>query len=376
MKRISKIILILACTFLMAGAYNFVEINMVKADTKVIDNGLYRIKNVYSGLYLDIQDGSNADGSLCIQAQGAENTSQIFRISKENTLRYIISVEKNLKVLQIGELTEENITPVQQWDYLKKNNQEWTVRQLSDNTIVFLNYLTEEAISVADGDLNDGGLVVALPYTGTSNQKWTLEPTERGSGIINGSTENNNKVDTNKVSKSGFQIAFLLETFNNATIIEIAIVGMFVSIILFIVFGYLLYAFRVKPRFYIKGKLYYKPVNIDDEKFVNYMDLKRKHKKKFIISFDQSLKKADFFLGSGAYDYQIVIENITEMTLPHFLEGYRSFNIDKNPVKLRVSATEPGILSFGEFVYSKHFIVDGSKFESGDILFRYVEDEK
>jgi hypothetical protein len=106
------------------------------------------------------------------------------------------------------------------------------------------------------------------------------------------------------------------------------------------------------------------------------MDFKRKHKKKIIISFDQAIKKADFFLGSGAYDYQIVIENITEMNLPSFLEGYRSFNSEKNPIKLRASATEPGILSFGEFVYSKHFLVDGSKFESGDILFRYVEDEK
>lgn len=372
MKLISKIILILACTFLLASSYNF-----VKANTKVIDDGLYRIKNAYSGLYLDIQDGSNANGSISIQAQRAENTSQIFRISKEITLRYVISVEKNLKVLEIGELTDENVvTPIQQSDYLKKANQEWTIRQLSDDTIVFLNYLTEEAISVIDGDLNDGGIVVALPYTGTSNQKWALEPTEKGSIVINGSTENNNKFGSNKDFRSGIQLAFLADFLNNITIIEITIMGILIISILFILFGYLLYTFRVKPRFYIKGRLYFKPVNKEDEKFINYMDFKRKHKKKIIISFDQAIKKADFFLGSGVYDYQIVIENITEMNLPNFLEGYRSFNLDINPIKLRASATEPGILSFGEFVYSKHFIVDGSKFESGDILFRYVEDEK
>jgi hypothetical protein len=360
----------------MVGSYFVVENNTVKAETKVIDNGLYRIKNAYSGLYLDIQDGSNANGSLCIQAQRAENTSQIFRISKENTLRYVLSVEKNLKILELGELNDESITPIQQSDYLQKANQEWTIRQLSDGTIVFLNYLSEEAISVNDGDLNDGGLVIALAYVGTNNQKWNLEPIEKGSNVVTGSIDNNEKTDNISGAKSGFQLAFLLETLKNATILEITIVGIFVFVILFIVLGYLLFALRVKPRFYIKGRLYYKPVSREDEKFVNYMDFKRKHKKKIIISFDQAIKKADFFLGSGAYDYQIVIENITEMNLPSFLEGYRSFNSEKNPIKLRASATEPGILSFGEFVYSKHFLVDGSKFESGDILFRYVEDEK
>lgn len=377
MKHTFKIIIMIAFSLIMVGSYFYVENNTVKAETKVIDNGLYRIKNAYSGLYLDIQDGSNADGSLCIQAQRAENTSQIFRISKENTLRYVISVEKNLKVLEILELTDKNITtPIQQSDYLQKANQEWIIRQLSDGTIVFLNYLSEEAISITEGDLNNGGFVVALPYVGTNNQKWTLEPTEKASNVVTGPIENNEKIDNNKDTKTGLQFAFITESFNNATIIEIAIVGIVVLIILFIVLGYLLYAFRVKPKFYIKGRLYYKPVSREDEKFVNYMDFKRKHKKKIIISFDQAIKKADFFLGSGAYDYQIVIENITEMNLPNFLEGYRSFNLDKNPIKLRASATEPGILSFGEFVYSKHFIVDGSKFESGDILFRYVEDEK
>ncbi len=372
MNKISKILILLTLGLMMVGSYIFADDYTVKAETKDIEDGLYRIKNAYSGLYLDIQDGSNADGSLCIQAQGTDNSSQIFRVNKEINLRYIISVEKNLKVLEIGELNDENITPVQQWDYLQKETQEWTIRQLSDGTIVFLNYLSDKALSVNDGDLNDGGPVIALKYVGTNNQKWTLESTERGSNVIKGNT--GDKI--NKDDVKGFQISSLVNKFNNATIMEIAIVASTGFIVLFIVFGYILYAIRVKPRFLIKGRLYYKPISKEDEKFVNFMDFKRKHKKKIIISFEQSTKKADFYLGSGAYDYQIVIENITEMSLPHFLEGYRSFNVDRNPIKLRASATEPGILSFGEFVYSKHFIVDGSKFESGDILFRYVENEK
>jgi hypothetical protein len=369
MKTISKIILTLAFTLLMVGSYIFVEFNPIMAETKVIDNGLYRIKNAYSGLYLDIQDGSNADGSFCVQSQRTENTSQIFRVSKENTLRYIISVEKNLKVLEIGEKTQEDIVPIQQNNYQKETRQEWTIRQLSDGTIVFLNYLSNDAISVTDGDLNDGGLVVGIPYTGTNNQKWTLEPIEKSSGTVTG-----NKVDNDNIK--GFQISSIGTALGNASVLEIVVIGIIIFVLVFVLTGYILYALRVKPRFYIKGRLYYKSVSRSDEKFVNYMDFKRKHKKKITISFDQGAKKADFFLGSGTYDYQIIVENITEMTLPRFLEGYRSFDNDRNPIKLRVSATEPGILSFGEFVYSKHFIVDGSKFESGDILFRYVENDK
>jgi hypothetical protein len=369
MKIISKIILMLALTLLMVGSYIFVEFNPVMAETKVIDNGLYRIKNAYSGLYLDIQDGSNADGSFCIQAQRADNTSQIFRLSKENTLRYVISIEKNLKVLEIGEKTQEDSIPVQQNNYRKETNQEWTIRQLSDGTIVFLNYLSKDAISVTDGDLNDGGLVVGLPYNGTNNQKWTLEPIEKSAGALTGNKEN---VATN----NDFPLSSIAIAISNASILELVVIAIIIFIFVFVLTGYILYGLRVKPRLYIKGRLYYKPISKSDEKFVNYMDFKRKHKKKITISFDQGVKKADFFLGSETYDYQIIVENITEMTLPRFLEGYRSFDNDKNPIKLRVSATEPGILTFGEFVYSKHFIVDGSKFESGDILFRYVENEK
>lgn len=351
----------------MVGTYIFVENNPIVAETKVIDNGLYRIKSAYSGLYIDVQDGSNADGSFCIQAQRAENTSQIFRLSKENTLRYVISVEKNLKVIEIGEKSEEEIMPVQQNTYQKKATQEWIIRQLSDGTIVFLNYSTNDAISVNDGDLNNGSFIIGMPYTGTTNQKWTLEPVEKVSGAVTSSKLDNSK----ELELSSIGIAL-----SDLSVLEIIVIGIIIFVLVFILTGYILYAFRVKPRFYIKGRLYYKPVGKTDEKFVNYMDLKRKHKKKITISFDQAVKKADFFVGNGSYDYQIEIENVTEMNLPRFLEGYSSFDNDKNSIKLRVAATEPGILSFGEFVYSKHFIVDGSKFESGDILFRYVENEK
>lgn len=367
MKIISKIILTLAFSLLMVGTYIFVEYNPIIAENKVIDNGLYRIKNAYSGLYIDVQDGSNADGSFCIQAQRADNSSQVFRISKENTLRYIISVEKNLKVIEIGENTVDDPLPVQQNTYQKKAVQEWVIRQLSDGTIVFLNYATDDAISVNDGDLNNGSIVIGMPYTGTTNQKWTLEPIEKESASVIGTNADNNQ---------GFELSSIGIALSNSSVLEVVIMGIIIFILVFIIFGYILYLLRVKPRFYIKGRLYYKPVSKSDEKFINYMDFNRKHKKKITISFDQGVKKADFYVGTGSYDYQIVIENVTEMNLPRFLEGYRSFDNDKNLIKLRVTATEPGILSFGEFVYSKHFIVDGSKFESGDIMFRYVENEK
>lgn len=366
MKIISKIILTLTISLLMVGIYVFVEYNPILADTKVIDNGLYRIKNAYSGLYIDVQDGSNADGTYCIQAQRAENTSQVLRISKEVSLRYTISVEKNLKVIEIDENTEDDFTKVQQNTYQQKAVQEWIIRKLSDETIVILNYSNNDAISVKDGDLNNGSQLIGVPYTGTSNQKWILESVEKDNGALSGAMVD----DIN-----GFELSSLVVTLSNLSVLELIVILIIIFVILFVIIGYMLYAIRVKPRFYIKGRLYYRPNSKTDEKFINYMDFKRKHKKKISISFDQGANKADFYIGNGSYEYQIVIENITEMNLPRFLEGYRSFDNEKNPIKLRVSATEPGILTFGEFVYSKHFLVDGSKFESGDILFRYVEDE-
>ena len=353
----------------MVGGYLFVNNNTVNAETKVLDNGLFRIKNAYSGLYLDIKDGSNANGAIAIQAQGADNSSQIFRISKQSTLMYIISIEKNKKVLEIEDGNKTAGALIQQWDFTNKTHQEWNIRQLADNTVVIINYSTNTAISIDDGDLRSGSIVKSMPYTGTKNQKWILEPENREEEVAPVKKE-----ETTNNSSNGAGI--ITRYFTNASTVEIAVIGVVVFIVLFYIIGYLLYGFRIKPRFIIKGRLYYKPASREDEKFVNYMDFKRKNRKKIIISFNQSYKKADFYIGDGSNDYQIIIEKITEMNLPHFLEGYRSFNIENNPMKIRVTATEPGILNFGEFVYSKHYIVDGSKFESGDILFRYVEDEK
>ncbi len=361
MKYFSKLILLLAFSLMIVSVTFFANNNTVKAEFNNIDNGLYRIKNVYSGLYLDIQYGSNANGALCIQQQGADNSSQMFKISKDVSLRYILSVEKNNKVIEVKDGSKEPGASVQQWDYLSKFNQLWDIRILSDKSVVFINYLTDSAISIKEGELNAGSFVIAQPYTGTANQKWELEPAEI---VVNKSPIKNTNQDLSNA------------IFGEMTTLQLIVGAFLLFIFLFFAIGQLLYGFRIKPRFFIKGKLYYKPTSREEDKFINYMDFKRKRRKRIIISFDQKFKKADFYIGDGSYDYQLIIEKVSEMNLPQFLEGYRSFNKNSNPIKLRVAATEPGILNFGEFVYSKHFIVDGSKFDSGDILFRYVENAK
>ncbi|MDD2371731.1 MAG: RICIN domain-containing protein [Firmicutes bacterium] len=365
MKLFSKLSLLLIFLLFIGCMYIFTGNNNVKAEFNNIDNGLYKIRNVYSGLYLDIQDGSNANGALCVQALGADNSNQVFKISKDVSLRYVLSMEKNLKIIEIKDDSKEPGAFLQQWDFSSKFNQLWDIRILSDGTVVFINYLTNAAITTVEGDLNAGSLVTAEPYAGTANQKWTLEPVEK--------TFINNKVQNSITPES---TSIINGFFGNLTILQLIIGGFTILLFMFFAIGQILYGFRIKSRLIIKGKLYYKPTSREDEKFINYLDLKRKHKRRLMISFDQNYKKADFYIGDSSYTFQLIIEKVSEMNLPHFLEGYRSFNKDRNPIKLRVSATEPGILNFGEFVYSKHFIVDGSKFDSGDILFRYVENEK
>jgi len=367
-KNYMKKIFFIALSLVLFVSCFFSENNLVKAETNIIDNGAYRIKNVNSSLYLDIENGSNANGALTVQALGTENSSQIFKISKDTSLRYLITIEKNSKVIEVKGNTADEMYVIQQNDFFGKFNQAWDIRILSDDSVVFINYLTNGAIGIDNGDLNPGSYVKAQKYTGANNQKWRLEPVGKnssntGNGFIN--NEENTGIFNNANS-----------IFSNLSLIQIIVGSIFIVLVLVLVIGQLLYGFRIKPRFLIKGKLYYKPLAREEEKFINYLDFKRKRNQKIIISFDHKFKKADFYVGDGSLEYQLIIEKISEMNLPHFLEGYRSFNKDRNPIKLRVSATEPGILNFGEFVYSKHFIVDGSKFDSGAIIFRYVENGK
>ncbi len=369
MKYIFKLTLFLVFSLTIFSIYIFSDNQIVKAEDRITISGLYRIENVYSKLYLDIEDGSNAVGALAIQAQGSDNSSQIFKISKDTSLRYIISIEKNLKVIEIKVNPDDELSIIQQGEFSGDFNQVWDIRVLSDDSVVFINYLTNEVIGIDEGELNSGSFVKAQEYVGTDNQKWILEPV--GEIITNNpGTENISKTESIGILQN------INSTLSDLSLIQIIIGVIFIFVFLFFALGQLLYGFRIKPRLIVKGKLFYKPLTREDEKFINYLDFKRKRHQRIVISFDQQYKKADFYIGGGLQDFQLIFEKVSEMNLPHFLEGYRSFNKDKNPIKIRVTATEPGILNFGEFVYSKHFIVDGSKFNSGGILFRYVENEK
>lgn len=367
MRRTTNIFRIVTIMMIFFSAI-FMNTDIVKAESKVLDNGLYRIKNAYSSLYLDIKDGSNADGATTVQALGAENSSQVFKITKETTLMYLLSINKNNKVIEVKDSSNSPEAIVQQIDYTNQINQQWNIRFLSDNTVAIINYKTNGALTSIEGDLSSGGAVTASPYKGTKNQKWILEPLDKKTAPVE-------KVKETKKSTFRFNISWPEGVLADLTMPQIVFIIAVTLVVLFVLTGYILYAFKVKPDLLIKGKLYYKPSHRDDEKISNFLDLKKKHRSHIVISFNQAYKKADFYITSeGSYDYLLIIEKINEKKLPRFLEGYRFQSIKNNPTRMRILATEPGILYFGEFVYNKHFIVNGSKFESGEISFRYVEE--
>ena len=88
-------------------------------------NGSYRIKNMNSGLYLDIESESTVDGAKAIQSSYAERDSQIWLL-EETEEGYCHIVNKNSgKYLEVFSNSTEDGASVGQWGITDYGCQEW-----------------------------------------------------------------------------------------------------------------------------------------------------------------------------------------------------------------------------------------------------------
>lgn len=140
--------------------------------------GYYYIRNKNSGLYLDVANGSSADGTNIQQWSYNGLDAQKFRIVYYGSGYYYIltgaSAYKSCVDVTDGSSTDG--TNIIQWTYWGGNPQLYKIQQNSDGTIAFLTRASNgtSALDVTDGSTASGGNVCQWNYWGGNMQKWEL----------------------------------------------------------------------------------------------------------------------------------------------------------------------------------------------------------
>lgn len=146
------------------------------------------------------------------------------------------------------------------------------------------------------------------------------------------------------------------------------------GLLLFLVLGILLYNAMVGPLFHITGILHYKKAGRNGD-FLSHLELGALKMNKIVIGFGKHQGDAQYLIEGTPYEYQMIFEKVAERTSNRVMEGYKALLKRNEPPRLRVRTTEPGIMNFDGAIGTRRFLMDGSQFESGDILFKYEEND-
>lgn len=147
------------------------------------NNGIYMIKNVNSGQYLEVQGGTAANGTNVQQwgANGASAHNTWKLVDDGNGFWYLISQLGDGKTyyLDINGGDVANGTNVQIWEKSGSRGQQFTMTKNADGSyVIHTNTYTGgvKCVEVADASTASGANVQQMKVNGSSCQSWIFEP--------------------------------------------------------------------------------------------------------------------------------------------------------------------------------------------------------
>ncbi|GAB4004929.1 hypothetical protein GCM10029992_51320 [Glycomyces albus] len=141
----------------------------------------YVIESRSSGLVLDVDQGSTANGAGLVQWSDTGATNQQFRFLDAGGGYYRIQARHSGKVVDVAESSTANGAEIVQWDDHGGTNQQWQVDE-SGGYATFINRASGKALDVWEWSSEAGTRISQYDPTGGENQQWTLNPTNNDSG--------------------------------------------------------------------------------------------------------------------------------------------------------------------------------------------------
>lgn len=143
-------------------------------------DGEYYIKSTYSGLYLDVTDGSLKDGTNVQQYEYSGNASQQFKLVSDGKGYYSIltAVSDYKSCIDIEGGNANEGTNVIQWTYHGGDMQKFEIVEVSSGIYAIKTKATggRSCLDVYELSTESGGNIVQWNYGGGDNQHWYLEP--------------------------------------------------------------------------------------------------------------------------------------------------------------------------------------------------------
>ncbi len=165
----------------MWGAKGTGALNYTEAD---IEDGVYYIKNVNSGLYMDVENGSTANGANIRQWSYNGCDAQKFKIQSLGNGYYSIltgatGYTSGVDVTAGG---FENGVNIEQWEYWGGDMQQFKIVKNADGSYSFLTKVSSgtQAVEVYNFGTSEGDNVSQWAYWGGAAQSWTLEKVSVG----------------------------------------------------------------------------------------------------------------------------------------------------------------------------------------------------
>lgn len=143
--------------------------------------GTYYIKSYYSGLYLDVADGSSANSANIQQYAYSGGSGQKFKlVSAGDGYYYIYTGASNYsKVVDVAGKSTADGANVLQYAYNGNANQKFKLVEVSDGVYAILTGVTSGAscLDVYNWSTQSGGNIAQWTYWGGACQLWYLEAT-------------------------------------------------------------------------------------------------------------------------------------------------------------------------------------------------------
>lgn len=147
------------------------------AVTKV--EGTFYIKNAFSGLYLDVENGSSSDNANIRQWTFNGCDAQKFKIVSDGDGYYHIltGASAYTKCVDVAGGKSADGTNILQYTYKSRTNQQFKLEQQTDGTFAILTRASgcKSGLDVYDWSTSAGGNINQWNYWGGECQKWILE---------------------------------------------------------------------------------------------------------------------------------------------------------------------------------------------------------
>lgn len=145
-------------------------------------SGDYRIKSYYSGMYLDVADGSTANSANIQQNTYLDSDRQIFKLSQSSDGYYYIYTGASgySKVVDVCKKSTADGANIIQYTYNGNDNQKFEIVEVSSGVYAIKTRITSSTscLDVYGWSQDAGGIIAQWTYWGGACQLWYLESVE------------------------------------------------------------------------------------------------------------------------------------------------------------------------------------------------------